>query len=545
MPMQDMQRICGDTPASAPGMEPVTGALMGPVDDLADIRRLPCITVVPSVVFANWTHHMRRNAALPGKGAMPVQIQISLLLDRARADTLTAQLVSQLRDAIRVGRIAPGARLPSSRRLSEQLGIGRNTVVRAYETLLMECYVESRPASGIFATLPPLDLRAPAPSAASATSPAAMAGSRAAPDSAAALRRHRPAPAASAAGRLSFDFAPGRPNAGAVPAEGLAPAAANLPVAGRRRWDWRSRATRSAWPRLRSAIANHLAAARGIVAEPGQIVIASGTAEAHRPRHPPAVCARVARLRRRRPLSPRRRGVRGRRRRTLPGVPVDDAGIVADDLPARPAALLYVTPAHQYPTGHTLSPAARASRSSPGRAAPAASFSRTIAAPISAMKAARRRRSPRYAPDCTIHLGTFSQSLGAGLRLGYMVVPPALVDAVRTAKTLLNGGSPWLEQAAMAELIRGGSFVSHIMRMRAEYRERRDHLLDALRAQFRRRRDQRRGRRAARVLATARPASPTPRRSRRSAGGRGSASIRWIPATCPSHRTERADAARH
>ena len=88
-----------------------------------------------------------------------MQIQISLLLDRARPETLTAQLVGQMRDAIRMGRIAPGARLPSSRRLSEQLGIGRNTVVRAYETLLMECYVESRPASGIFASLPPLDLR--------------------------------------------------------------------------------------------------------------------------------------------------------------------------------------------------------------------------------------------------------------------------------------------------------------------------------------------------------------------------------------------------
>ena len=89
-----------------------------------------------------------------------MQIQVSLLLDRSRADTLTSQLVSQLRDAIRVGRIATGVRLPSSRRLSEQLGIGRNTVVRAYETLEMECYVESRPASGMFATVPPFDARA-------------------------------------------------------------------------------------------------------------------------------------------------------------------------------------------------------------------------------------------------------------------------------------------------------------------------------------------------------------------------------------------------
>src|ERR1700761_3779361 len=86
-----------------------------------------------------------------------MQIQISVLLARTRADTLTAQLVNQLRDAIRVGRVAPGVRLPSSRRLAEQLGIGRNTGVRAYETLEMESYVESRPASGMFSAVPPLD----------------------------------------------------------------------------------------------------------------------------------------------------------------------------------------------------------------------------------------------------------------------------------------------------------------------------------------------------------------------------------------------------
>lgn len=65
-----------------------------------------------------------------------------------------------------------------------------------------------------------------------------------------------------------------------------------------------------------------------------------------------------------------------------------------------------------------------------------------------------------------------------------MVVPAALVDAVRGAKTLLNGGSPWLEQAALAAMIGGGSYASHIMRMRAEYRERRDHLIEALRRNF-------------------------------------------------------------
>src|SRR6266481_8744175 len=77
-------------------------------------------------------------------------MQISVLLDRSRPESLTAQMVDQIREAIRCARIAPGTRLPSSRRLSEQLAISRNTVVRAYDLLLMEGIVESRPASGIY-----------------------------------------------------------------------------------------------------------------------------------------------------------------------------------------------------------------------------------------------------------------------------------------------------------------------------------------------------------------------------------------------------------
>src|SRR5260370_39918026 len=85
-----------------------------------------------------------------GKPTSKANMQISVLLDRSRPETLTTQMVDQLRDAIRCARIGPGTRLPSSRRLSEQLAISRNTVVRAYDLLLMEGIVESRPASGIY-----------------------------------------------------------------------------------------------------------------------------------------------------------------------------------------------------------------------------------------------------------------------------------------------------------------------------------------------------------------------------------------------------------
>ena len=79
-------------------------------------------------------------------------MQIPLLLDRSRPATLAIQIVEQLRDAILQGRISPGARMPSSRKLADQLDVSRNTVVRAYEALAIESYVDSRPASGIFAT---------------------------------------------------------------------------------------------------------------------------------------------------------------------------------------------------------------------------------------------------------------------------------------------------------------------------------------------------------------------------------------------------------
>src|SRR5882757_4125807 len=78
------------------------------------------------------------------------RMQIPVLLDRSRPESLTTQMVDQFREAIRHARITPGTRLPSSRRLSEQLMISRNTVVRAYDLLLMEGIIESRPASGIY-----------------------------------------------------------------------------------------------------------------------------------------------------------------------------------------------------------------------------------------------------------------------------------------------------------------------------------------------------------------------------------------------------------
>jgi GntR family transcriptional regulator/MocR family aminotransferase len=405
-----------------------------------------------------------------------MQIQISLVLDRARPEFLTTQIIAQIRDAIRFGRIAPGARLPSSRRLSEQLGVGRNTVVRAYDTLLMESYVESRPASGIFATVPEPDPRERA--APQHAAPADRKPAHPAPGLPAAIAPAGPAPARS---RLSFDFAPSQPDPALFPlkawrrllrgclsqagAGGLAQPVDPIGLAA-----------------LRAAIANHLPSARGIVAGPGQIVITSGITEglslAARLLLKPGAVAAVEM-----PGSQTAASIFTASGAELAGIRVDEDGLVADDLPLRPATLLHLTPAHQFPTGHVLSrPRAERIVAWARRTGcmiveddRGADF-RYAGAPAPALAA--------MAPECTFHLGSFSQALGAGLRLGYMVVPPHFADAVRTAKALSTGGTPWLDQAALSEFLHSGSFVSHVLRMRAAYRERRDHLLAALSRQF-------------------------------------------------------------
>jgi hypothetical protein len=79
---------------------------------------------------------------------------------------------------------------------------------------------------------------------------------------------------------------------------------------------------------------------------------------------------------------------------------------------------------------------------------------------------------------------TFSRTLGAGLRLGCMVVPKQLAGVVAAAKGPISNGSPWLEQAALAGMMRTNSYAAHLVRLRAYYKQSRDALLATLRLNF-------------------------------------------------------------
>ena len=396
-------------------------------------------------------------------------MQLPVLLDRSRAESLTTQLASQLREAIGRGMIPPGTRLPSTRQLSEQLGISRNTAVRAYDILVMEGFADAAPASGVFATKPDTLL----PAAADAL----PEGEIGVPAPAFDYRALRPA---TDQHRLSFDFAPGRVNPNLFPLRSwrrlLLSALSHTNAA-----EFARHSDPGGLYDLRVALATFLSTTRGMVADPARIIVTHGAQEAF------ALVAHVL-------LAPGLTAVvedpcyRGAASAfeaagaTLCGVPVDAEGLRPDALPGD-GALLYVTAAHQYPTGGVLPMQRRRAVIEWAKRTSCVIVEddydgdlRYEGSPLPALVGA--------APDRTIHIGSFTETLGASLRLGFMVVPPALVEAFTAAKAVHSGGGAWLEQATLAGFIRSGGYAAHLARLRTVYRESRDAALAALAQQF-------------------------------------------------------------
>lgn len=401
--------------------------------------------------------------------------QVTVLLDRTVAETLALQIVAQIRTGIQDGRIAVGSRLPSSRRLADQLQVARNTVVRAYEQLHDDGLVSIRPAAGIFVLAP--QARGVLPPALPAMRIETPMVERVRPRVPQRVQRLNDAQSS----RLSFDFYPGRPAEALFPVKTWRRLMQSAVSGGLRRGMTRY-GDPAGLSALRAAIANHLGAWRGIATDPGQVVIVSGAQEGL------SIAARLF-IAHETPVVVENPCYQGATfafeaaGAAVHRVPVDEDGLITARLPDVGAALAYVTPGHQFPTGATLSMARRESLIAWARRRGTYiveddydsdfQYDGSPLPPIAAM-----------APDCTIHVGTFSKSLGPGLRLGYLVVPPALADAAVAVKGLLDNGNSWFDQHVLAEFIRSGSFVSHLLRARGHYREARDTTVAALRRHF-------------------------------------------------------------
>jgi len=403
-------------------------------------------------------------------------MEIPIELDRSSHQSLQGQIFEQFRRLILSARLKPGTPVPASRALAEQLGASRNTVLLVYDRLIAEGYLQTREAIGTYVSfdLPETCLAA----SRSVTSPTPAQGESSAHLAIPFIGR---AQAVVSARSLAFDFWLGRPDPHSFPIKTWRRLINKaLATAGARLTEYRDP---GGLPELREAIADHLGAARGISVSPEQVIITAGSQEG---------LNLVARLFVRDGTlvateNPCYQGAaflfESYCAKLVP-VPVDEAGLDVEQLPKDGVMLVYVTPSHQYPLGFTLSLERRLKLIDWARRCGAYIIEDDYDSDF------RYRGSPLTAlmgldeDGCVMYLGTFSKSIGAGLRLGYLVVPKALAQAARTAKALLDNGHPWLDQAVMAEFIRGGYYANHLRRIRHLYNERRDCLVEELRRHF-------------------------------------------------------------
>src|SRR5580658_10261414 len=348
-------------------------------------------------------------------------------------------LETALRDAVRTGRLGPGTRLPSSRALAADLGLARNTVAEVYGQLVAEGWLTARTGSGTSV----------------AERPAAQ------PGPGLLARPEVTAP--------RYDLRPGVPDLSAFPGTAwLATARKVLATAPRLLLGYPDP---RGPPQLRTALAGYLARARGVAADPSRIVICAGfayglavTCAALRSAGAATLAVEAYGHQAHRDLAQ----AQGLRLRPLP---VDGSGAVIGVAEGADAALL--TPAHQFPLGVTLHPQRRREAARWGGIVIEDDYDgefRYDRQPVGALQA--------LAPDRVIYAGTASKSLIPALRLGWLVVPPRLLDAV-TAE--LAAGPSAVDQLTLAEFITSGGYDRQIRRARLAYRRRRDRLAAALR----------------------------------------------------------------
>jgi GntR family transcriptional regulator/MocR family aminotransferase len=369
-------------------------------------------------------------------------VDLHLDLDGPR---VRAGLEAALRDAISSGRLAPGTRLPSSRALAADLGIARNTVAEAYGQLAAEGWLSSLQGSGT------------------------RVADRVSPPG------HRAPTAEPSAPEFRYDLRPGSPDVSAFPRAAWLRAArralSQAPFAALDYDDPRGR------PELRAALAEYLARARGVRAAPEHILICSGFAQAS------WLLCHALRARGARTLALEQYG--------LPAVRATAAacGLVVRRLPvdaegarlefAGDAGAVLLTPAHQFPLGVPLAARRRAEAIDWALAGERLIIEddydgefRYDRHPLGSLQA--------HAPDRVVYAGTASKTLAPGVRLAWLVVPPALVEPLVAAKTLADRHTGVIDQLTLAELITSGGYDRHVRRSRLAYRRRRDRLIAAL-----------------------------------------------------------------
>jgi GntR family transcriptional regulator/MocR family aminotransferase len=406
--------------------------------------------------------------------------QLTLLLiqrnfDRTLPGALHAQLYQIVRRLVFDGELPSGTRLPSSRLLADALDLSRHTVSTAIEHLIAEGYLAGRPGSGTYVSghfAQAGHLRGKAPGRASPVTSSRGLAIASAPRS--------PFAQDSSESGLARVFRVG------IPAVDVFPEKA---------W-WRAVATAlhdvnpgrlgyqepsGLWA-LREWVTSYLGASRGLACRPEQVVIVGGSQGAL------DLCFKVL-------IDPgdvvamEDPGYLGARSAALAagadieGIPVDDEGLDVGQLRrSRPVPrAVFVTPTHQFPLGVTMSLARRLDLTRWATEAGAwileddydseYRYGGRLFDPLAVLDRAGR----------TIYIGTFSKVLFPSLRLGYIVLPPGLIEVFDAAVLSASIHRPVLEQQALVRFMEAGHFSRHLRRTREVHAERRQVLLEQAR----------------------------------------------------------------
>ncbi|MBA3564047.1 MAG: PLP-dependent aminotransferase family protein [Gammaproteobacteria bacterium] len=394
---------------------------------------------------------------------------------------LYRQVYRGVRDAVLRGQLPPGARLPSSRALADELGLSRTVVLLAYEDLQAESYTETRAGAGTFVA-PQVDHTLLSKAVSNDGLSNVLAADAAPRLSRFARRAMQQKPEAvyeqkqDSGLRFNFEYSVSEQDAQVVRL-------------------WRSLLAKHVtdsgafYPSpqgelsLRMSVAKYAGHARGVHCDPGQILIVDGSQQSL------DLIAKVL-------LDPGDRVLieepqyHGARAAFLAvGARLDLCPVDADgfDIALRPtnyepgARLVYVTPSHQMPTGAVMTVARRLEL-----LAWATDNSAYI---VEDDYDSEFRYKSRPIPslhsldmhDRVIYLGTFAKAFSPTVRLAYMVLPAKLVAPFVSAKWLSDLGTPWLAQRALADYMDAGHYARRIRRLSRRYAARRSSLLAALR----------------------------------------------------------------
>jgi GntR family transcriptional regulator/MocR family aminotransferase len=365
-----------------------------------------------------------------------------LQLDRSRRAPVSRQLEEQMRGAIRSGALVADEQLPSTRVLAEDLGVSRGVILRVYGQLAAEGYICLRQGAAPTVRAGGLDTR---------TLPPRNGGG------------------------IVYDLRPHLPDVASFPRQPWLRAVRES-LAHARVADLGYSDPAGLWD-LRVAVANYLSRTRGVTAHPAQTLITAGST------HSLSLLSRVLARRGDRRMAFENpshrilRAVASMGGQTVVRAAIDESGVRPDTIDQ--AESLVVSPAHQFPTGVVLAPQRRTALVDWAQQAEALILEDDYSAefrydgvPTGALQS--------LAPDHVVYLGSTGKTFAPALRLGWMVLPEALMDEVsrELACNMLHVSG--LDQLAFARFLQCGDFDRHLRRMRQVYGARRSFITGLL-----------------------------------------------------------------